>query len=260
MKKTLLLVVFLFAALSLFAEQSPSGREIMQMTEDAQHSDSSATDMNMILIDSNGRTSIRRLQTLIIDEDGLSRSLTVFKAPASVENTRFLTIENRGRGDDQWIYLPTIRKMRRIASGEKSGSFMGSDFSYSDMESRDIDEYTHTLLREEPVGNQLCWVVESVPLHGTDPGDYSRLVSYVSRDIHVPVRVEYYEDGSSQPAKIMESSDFREISGIWTPFKITMTTVQSGHRTVMEMNQIKMNIPINPGYFTTNFLQTGRLR
>lgn len=260
MKKILLILITCFASLPLLGAQSPTGREIMQMADEAQKTESSATDMNMTLIDADGDTSVRRLQILMIEENGLSRTLTVFKAPASVENTRFLTIENRGRNDDQWIYLPTLRKMRRIAGGERSGSFMGSDFSYADMESRDIDEYHHTLLREESIEGTPCRVVESVPLSGTDSGGYSRTITYVDRERHVPLRVEYYDEKTDDLLKIMENSAFEKIDGTWTPMRITMTTVDSAHRTVMEINQVKQNISIDSGYFTTNFLRTGRVR
>lgn len=260
MKKLFFITASILLSLTSLNAQSLTGREIMKMAEDAQETDSSATDMNMILINAEGDTSVRRLQTLIIKKEGLSKSLTVFKSPAAVENTRFLTVENKGRSDDQWIYLPALRKMRRIASGEKSGSFMGSDFSYSDMESRDIDDFTQNLLREESRDGTRCWVVESIPLPDTDFGDYSRMLSWIDQQTHIPVRLEYYSSGSDSPVKIMESSDIKQNDGIWTPMKLTMTTVRSGHRTVMEINQIKYNISINPGYFTTNFLQTGRLK
>jgi len=260
MKKILFILITCFISLPLLGAQSPAGRDIMQMADEAQKTESSATDMNMTLIDADGDTSLRRLQILMIEENDLSRTLTVFKAPASVENTRFLTIENKDRNDDQWIYLPTLRKMRRIAAGERSGSFMGSDFSYADMESRNIDEYNHTLLREESVEGTPCWVVESAPLSGIDSGGYSRTITFVDQERHVPLKVEYYDEKTDDLLKVMKNSAFERIDGIWTPMRITMTTVDSGHRTIMEINQIKQNISIDPGYFTTNFLQTGRLR
>ncbi len=258
MKRILITVLGGLLALASLGAQSPSGRQIMQMAEDSRKTASSATDMTMTLIDSGGSTSVRRLQTLIVDDNGLSKTITVFKEPASVANTRFLTIENPGRADDQWIYLPALRKVRRIASGERSGSFMGSDFSYSDMQSRDMNDYNHNLLREENLNGMRCWVVESVPIPGKGSDDYARMVSWVDQQNHVPVKVEYYGEGTNQPVKVMENTNFQEIDGVWTPMRITMTTVATNHRTVMEINQVKQNIPIGPGYFTTNFLQTGR--
>jgi hypothetical protein len=137
---------------------------------------------------------------------------------------------------------------------------MGSDFSYADMEYSDIDDYTHTLLREETAGGRRCWVVESVPRPGTETNGYERSVYWVDQETDIPVKIEYYEEGSGELLKIMECSDLEVVDGIWTPMTMVMTTVSSGHRTVMDVLQIKYNIPMNPGYFTTNFLQTGRVR
>jgi outer membrane lipoprotein-sorting protein len=258
MKKLLIVLVICLTTLPLLWSQALTGRDIMQMADEAMKTDSTVTDMNMKLIDANGDTSIRRLQILMVKENGLSRILTVFKAPASVENTRFLTIENRNRDDDQWIYLPALRRMRRIAAGDRSNSFMGSDFSYADMESRNIDEYSHTLLGEENIDGSPCWVVESTPLSDSDA--YSRTITYVDQEHHLPLMVEYYDKKSDILLKNMENSVFEKIDGMWTPLQIIMTTVDSGHRTVMEINQVKHNIAVDPGYFTTNYLQTGRVR
>ena len=168
MKKILLVIILLsVAVLSLSAQ---TGREIIQKVIDAQKVNSSAMDIQMTLADRDGDTSTRRIQTLILNENDLTRTITLFLEPASVRNTRFLTVENSGRADDQWIFLPSLRKVKRIAAGEKDGSFMGSDFSYSDMGSSvsAVDDSVQTILREEKYNGRNCFVVESVPKTGTD--------------------------------------------------------------------------------------------
>jgi outer membrane lipoprotein-sorting protein len=191
------------------------------------------------------------------DPSGLDNSVMVFKEPASVKNTRFLMKENDGRNDDQWIYLPALKKVKRIASGEKDNAFMGSDFSYGDMESRDADEDNHSLLREESLNGESVWVVESIPLPGHEIG-YSRVISWVSKDSHMPLKVEFYNDKSDALEKTMINEDIRMVDGQWTIYKVTMTDASSGHKTVMSINKVRYNIPVKPGYFTTNYLQTGR--
>ena len=114
-KKRFPVLLLFFLATPLL--QAETGREIMQKVIDVQKVKSSAMDMRMNLIDSRGNVDTRRLQTLVLDEDGLARTITIFLEPAGVKNTRFLTIENESRNDDQWIYLPALRKVKRIVAG-----------------------------------------------------------------------------------------------------------------------------------------------
>lgn len=214
-------------------------------------------DLVMTLIDRRGNESVRRLQTLTMDEDGMTKSITLFLEPANVCNTRFLTVEKEGRSDDQWIYLPALRKTRRIAAADQDVSFMGSDFSYSDMSIPDVNDYSYRIIREEVYDGTLCWVVESKPQEGSD-SPYERMVNWVDKDKYLPLKVEYYQRGSDEPAKELTIENPRYIDGHWTPESSVMHTLESGHRTVVTIRQVKYDIPINSGYFTTNFLQTGR--
>jgi len=215
-------------------------------------------DIEMTLVAPNGTESARRIQTLVLDTDDLSGTITVFLEPASVRNTRFLTIENGGRADDQWIYLPSLRRVKRIAAGERDGSFMGSDFSYSDMSFSQslIEESDHRYIKDEALSGRDCAVVESVPNPGTSA--YSRQVSWIDRATWLPIRVEFYGSASAAPQKVMEAGDITQVDGHWLTGTITMTTVESGHSTVLEFRQVRYDVPLDPGYFSTVFLETGR--
>jgi hypothetical protein len=228
---------------------------------DSQSASSSAMDIQMTLVDPDGSQASRRIQTLITDTDELSGTITVFLEPASVRNTRFLTLENENRADDQWIYLPSLRRVRRIAATERDSSFMGSDFSYSDMSFSQsaVEESTHTYLRDEPLRGRTCAVVESVPGPNNSSG-YSRQVSWVDRATWLPLRVEFYRGSSATPEKILEGDNIEQIDGHWLTGTVTMTTVESGHSTVLTFNQVRYDMPLDPGYFTTTFLETGRTR
>ncbi len=247
-------LLILFTCFPVTAE---SGREIMDKVMDNQKPGNSAMDIRMNLIDSRGNRSTRRIQTLTSDEDGLIRTITLFLEPANVRNTRFLTIENEDRDNDQWIYLPALRKVKRIAAGERDGSFMGSDFSYSDMSGQELDDSEHRILRDESIGGRHCWVVESTAKPGSDPA-YGRVVSWVDKETYLTVRVCLYDEDGTNQLKEITMEGFRTIDGYWSAEKTTMETLASGHRTILETRQIRYNIDINPGYFTTNFLQTGR--
>ena len=241
-----------------FPLTAETGAEIMQKVVENQKADSSALDISMSLIDSGGRVSERRIQTLAWEDGGRTKTITLFLEPAAVRNTRFLTIENHDRDDDRWIYLPSLRKVKRIAASEKDGSFMGSDFSYADISAQEVDEAVHILLREETLEGRHCYVVESRPTQQAE-SSYGKTVSWVDGETYLTVKVDLYAADAVSKVKEIVMEGLRQVQNRWIAEKITMKTLASGHSTVLETNQVKYDIPVNPGYFTTGFLQTGRI-
>ena len=142
-----------------------NGREIMERVNERETGDRSTSEMEMILIDKKGRKRVREIRSFGMEKGEDSLSLMFFLSPADVKNTGFLTFDYdaSGKDDDQWLYLPALRKTKRIASGDKSGSFMGSDFNYSDMTSPDLDEYEYTLMKETKVRDKPVWQIKAVP-------------------------------------------------------------------------------------------------
>ena len=131
---------FAVTALLAFLATQPvlaemSAREIMQAVEDREDGDNRVADMSMVLIDKNGDTRTRAIRSFDKDKGEDNQRIMFFLSPADVKDTAFLTYDydEYEKDDDQWLYLPALRKSKRIASSDKSGSFMGSDFSYSDM-------------------------------------------------------------------------------------------------------------------------------
>lgn len=189
---------------------SDTGLEIMRKVIDVQKVKSSAMDIRMVLTNVKGDVSTRRIQTLMVDDEGLTKTITLFLEPASVKNTRFLTVQNESRNDDQWIYLPALRKVKRIVSSEKNGSFMGSDFSYSDMSYSDdtINSSTHTLLREEYLNEIECYVVESIPDENSS-SSYGKEISWVDKKTWLTPKVEFYGADRTTLAKTLKSEEFQ---------------------------------------------------
>ncbi len=247
------------AAMFAAAMAAQTGPSIMKGVMDAQASSSSAMEISMTLLDAKGEGGTRKIQTLTSEKDGLTKTITVFLSPASVKNTRFLTVENQGRDDDQWIYLPALGKVKRISAAERGGSFMGSDFSYSDMNSisMSVDEAEHVLLREEKVADADCYVVESVPKQS---GDYGKSVVWVDKAKSVVMKVEFYAKDKATVLKRLEAASVEKIQGHWLARKMTMTTVATEHKTMIEIIQAKFDMQVNPGYFTVYFLETGRMK
>ena len=256
-----LVCIFILSSVLTAAFSAQTGSEIMQNVIDAQEVNSSAMDIQMTLVDKDGDISTRRIQTLILNDNEFTKTITLFLEPASIRNTRFLTVENKGRADDQWIYLPALRKVKRIAAGERDGSFMGSDFSYSDMGSSvgSADDSTHNILKEEEYNGRNCFVVESIPNSGTD-NNYGKYVSWVDKISWITIKVEFYSKDGSRQIKELNSENISMENGHWFAKRITMETLESRHKTVLDIKQVKYDIPLNPAFFTTTFLETGRVK
>lgn len=253
MKRLIPLLLTLLFLLEGAVTAAPQPQEIMDKVMEAQSSDSSALDLALSLIDSGGQERTRRLQTLSFTENGRTSSITVFLSPSSVKNTRFLAVENEQGKTDQWIYLPALKRVKRIAANEEGGSFMGSDFSYADMASTtyDAQEATHTLLTETAT----TYTVRSVPF---DTSTYGKTETIVDKETYLPLQVDFYAKDGITLEKQLKTLRTEQIDGRWVPKVITMTTISSGHSTRLEIIQAQYDIAMNSNYFTTRFLETGR--
>ena len=256
MRKFLFIVlVFFLAGTSAFAQDA---QLIVERSRSRIKADTVSTRSKMILTAKNGTVSERTIdQYSKKDSRGINRAVIVFQDPASVKGTRFLTIENPGKDNDQWIFLPSLGKVRRIASSEGSGSFMGSDFSYDDISSvdRKADLDNHKILREEKLRDRDCYVIESIP---KDTGyQYSKMIQWIDKENYVTHKVELYDRRGNQ-VKLLEILELREVQGRLAIMITKMTTLAAGTSTSLNVGILKYDDPIPEGVFTTNYLETGR--
>lgn len=241
------------------------GREIAERVDSRPDGDTTHALVQMVLIDRNGATSERVIEQYgAEDAEGLGRGVIMFHEPASVRDTRFLTVENAGRDDDQWIYLPALRRVRRIAASEGGNSFMGTDFSYDDLSPIDIDDYEYELIGDESIqvttgGRTVTKAVHTVRARAKDPDDsnYGYTVQYVDPETWVPLRIDIY-DTDNDLLKVNTVERIELVQGYWTIIENTMENVQTGHRTELRIRRFEYDQNVPAGLFTTNFLQTGR--
>jgi hypothetical protein len=236
------------------------GAAIMQTVKDRIQSDTMSSRSRMVISSKNGSTTERSIDQYSKDAaNGYARMVIIFQSPATVRGTRFLTMDNVSGKSDQWIFLPALSKVRRIASSESGGSFMGTDFSYDDMSmmDRDVASDSHTVVREETFGGAACYVIQSVP-KDTD-FQYSKTISWVDKvNYRVYKRELYNKRGAVE--KVMEISGYKDIQGRDTATQTKVSTVAAGTSTTIYMDIIKYDDPIPEGVFTTAYLETGRVR
>ena len=241
-----------------------SGREIMEKVVARDEGDRSISEMEMILIDRKGKKRVRKLKAYGMEQDKDSLSLMFFLSPADVRNTGFLTYDydESGKDDDQWLYLPALRKTKRIAAGDKSGSFMGSDLNYSDMTSPDLDLYDYTLMKETKVKGKKVWQIKAVPKTKDEAGKsgYSKSVVFIRQDNYVMIRGVRWVH-KKRRNKYLDVRKLEKIDGIWVSTEMHVTT-KSGkktlHKTILKQKNIHFNQDgVNRDLFTIRRLEKG---
>jgi outer membrane lipoprotein-sorting protein len=242
---------------------APSGRDIMERVDARDDGDFATQDMEMVLIDKRGSERVREIRAMRMDRGEDTYTIMFFLSPADVKNTGFLTYDydDDEKDDDQWLYLPALSKTKRIASTDKSGSFMGSDFTYADMTERDLDRYDYTLLKEDEVGGHPVWVVEGIPNSEKEREEtgYTKSVVFVRKDTDVVVRGVFWVKKGDR-LKYLDVKTLEQIDGIWVPTEMHMTTKKGTatlHRTVITARNVKFNQDLDPDDFTVRRLEKG---
>lgn len=233
------------------------GTEIMQKAYDVKEPAFTHSAVRMDLIEADGTTESRMVEEWGREANGLKSVVMAFRSPATVKDTRFLQVENEGRANDKWIYLPALRTTRRVASSEGDKSFMGTDATYDDMETREVSVDTHELLGEEKVGSYDCYKVKSAAKNPAD-SQYGYRISWIDKGSFVPVKAEMY-DKKGALLKVLTVEKLEQKGGYWIPMSNCLKNVQTGHSTRLEIMQIEIDKPLSDKLFSTNFLNTGRL-
>jgi outer membrane lipoprotein-sorting protein len=257
--KRIVLVLFILLGTTLPAF-SQNAAAIVSASRDRIEAATVSTRVRMVTAAKDGSAREQLLDQYSKDDAaGKSRTMIVFQRPPSVRGTRFLTLENAGRGNDQWIFLPSLGKVRRIASSEGSDSFMGTDFSYDDISSasRDADLDTHSLVGEETYNGRACYVIESKPKDTSY--QYSRMVQWIDKDTKINHKLELYNRRNTL-IKTVEMSDIRDVQGRPTVHTTKMISLNEGTSTTLFVDIIKYDDPIPESVFTTNYLETGKTR
>ena len=217
----------------------------------------------MVLIDKKGNERIRETRSYAKDRGDDTLSLIFFLSPADVENTGFLTYDydEPGKDDDQWLYLPALRKTKRIASDDKSGSFMGTDFNFSDLTEPDLEDYDYKLLKEDEVGGHMTWRIEIVPRSEEvmDETGYSKTVVWVRQDNHVVIRAVNWVY-KSRRRKFMQITKLEQVDGVWTSLEIKMVTKEGRavvHTTILQFSNVRYNQDLSEDMFTVRRLEKG---
>jgi len=250
-----MMVIAMLPSLSFAQSAEQRGLEIAQAAEayDSGFTDFTAN-MIMTLRSKNGKTSTRniRVKTLEVKNDG-DKSLSIFDQPADVKGTAMLTYSHGLEADDQWLYLPALKKVKRINSRNKSGPFMGSTFAFEDLSSQEIEKYSYKFLREEACGEWQCYVIERMPEYKYS--GYTRQVTWLDKEAYRVVKVEFY-DRKKALLKTLVTSDFNQYLGhYWRPGKMDMVNHLTGKGTLLEWTDYQFQTGLTDRDFRSQSLK-----
>ena len=241
-----------------------TAREIMEKVDARDDGDNSTATLEMTLIDKRGGKRVRQVTVFTKDKGRGHAAHPVLPGPRRRRGTGFLTYDyySGEKDDDQWLYLPELRKTKRIASSDKSGSFMGTDFSYADMTRRVLDEWTYKLLKEDEVRGEKVWLVEAT----ARATRLSATVTVTTNPSSSCARTSSWWcapcTGSATAARLkyFDMKRLEQIDGIWMGTELDMKTTKGGetlHRTVMRFSNVKFNQKLDEGMFTVRRLEKG---
>lgn len=264
MKKVLLIVtVFsLLLPLNLLASEATAGTPEEKGLAIAQEADRRndgfgdfTADMVMVLKNRHGQQSFRemRIRTLEVEGDG-DKSLSIFDTPRDVKGTAFLTFTHRMGDDDQWMYLPALKRAKRLSSRNKSGSFMGSEFSFEDISSQEVEKYTYRWIREEVYEGQECFVVEFYPVDGENSG-YTRQVNWIDKEEYRTLKVEYYDRKESLLKTLTINGYEKYLDRYWRAHEMNMINHQNGKSTQLGLLNYTFKVGLLDRDFSKNSLK-----
>ena len=251
----LLIAALLLLAVPAFGEELDA-RAIAEKAADAGRAKALRQKTTMTLIDAKGGSRARTIAIASRRSGKDTETRIEFLEPKDVAGTVLLTVEKKG-ASTQHLYLPGIKRVRRVAVAQRSGAFMGSDFSFEDLEPRNLDGYDLVKLPDETVAGKLCHVIEAVPKKGTDSA-YARSISYISQDELLTLRVRLF-DAKKTEIKILEVDPerFERKGDTKIPGKMEMKTLKDGHRTVLETSAVEIDPVLQDSLFDPASLDRG---
>ncbi len=237
-----IIFVLVISSFSATAEEM-TGSMLAQKIFDRDRGKNSVSTSQMALVNKKGNKRVRLFINKRLMEDDLERQIIRFTSPAEIDGTGFLTIEKPGWETEQFLFLPALRRTRRIVSSQKSHRFVNSDFTYEDMERHPVDDYTYKITGSKNVNNLDCYVLEIRPQKGTK-SQYSLTQSMVTKQSLVPIFVKYFDKYGTH-IKTYKVLKLDQVQGIWTESTVSMETLEKGHKTYIKLESITYNTDID---------------
>ncbi len=243
-------IAALIAASPLSAQSD--ARKIVEEAQRRAESKSQRYEGLLQVLDSRGKVADKRWLFMRLGSHGKSRAVLRFVAPAEVKGVALLIVNHPDRASDQWMWTPALQRERRIALQDRSTRFFGTDFSFEDLEERDVNQYNYRLLGEESIDGVPCWHVESTPSQ-KKISQYTKAEVWIRKDNYAFAQVESYI--KTDVVRRLTYSDVVQVQGIWTARRLEMIDLRRKSRTILTLDKLEYNIPLKDEDFTLQSLR-----
>jgi hypothetical protein len=234
----------------LHAQSEP--RKIVEEAQRRAESKSQRYQGLLQVLDSKGKVADKRWLFTRLGSHGRSKAVLRFVTPPEVNGVALLIVNHPDRASDQWMWTPALQRERRIALQDRSTRFFGTDFSFEDLEERDVDQYDFRLIGEETIDGATCWRIESTPSQ-RKISQYTRSEVWIRQDTYAIAQVESYI--KAEVVRRLRYSDFAQVQGIWTGRKMEMTDLRRNSRTILTLDRLEYNVPLKDEDFTLQALR-----
>lgn len=254
--KALVLALALVVVPAASQADELSAEAIVRKATDMGQPDASKQKTKMTLVDAKGGERGRALQVLRAKgAKGEWSTRIEFLEPKDVAGTVLLSVEKDG-GVSQHLYLPGVKRVRKLVGKQRGGAFMGSDFAYEDLAPRDIGKSTYTLLPDETIAGKPCWIVEAKPAKGADTS-YAKSIMAITKDDFLTVRVRFFDESGETKVLDVDPSKVHVEGDVRIPKRMEMTSTKDGHKTVIEVESIDLKPKIDASVFDPSSLDRG---
>lgn len=229
------------------ARAADTARQIVEEAQKRTDAKSQRYQGLLQVFDAKGKVSDKRWSFERLGSHGESKSVLRFTAPAEVKGVALLVVNHPDRASDQWMWTPAIERDRRIALQDRSTRFFGTDFSFEDLEERDVDQFDYALVGEDIVDGAASWRIQSTPKQSKS-SQYTRSIVWIRKDNYAFGRIENYS--KEQLVRRLNYSDIANVQGIWTARQLEMADLKRGSRTRLTLEKLEYNVPLKEEDFT----------
>ena len=214
-------------------------------------------ELTMLLRNKHGKESLRNMRTrsLEVEGDG-DKTMIIFDQPRDVKGTALLTFSHKTEADDQWLYLPALKRVKRISSRNKSGPFMGSEFAYEDLASQEVEKYTYRYVKDDTLDGQAMFLIERDPVD--ENSGYTRQLVWIDQAEYRPIRIEFYDRKDSLLKTLTFRGYIQYLDRYWRAREMFMENHQTGKSTLLTWEDYQFRVNLKGSDFTTNSLKRAK--
>jgi hypothetical protein len=236
------------------APAAQDARQIVAEVHKRSTAESQRYEGSLQVVDGKGKTSDKRWTYERLGSHGQSKTIIRFTDPAEVKGVALLILNHPDRASDQWMWTPAISRDRRVALQDRRTRFFGTDFSFEDLEERDVDHYEYTMKGQETIDGEACWKIESTPRPGRR-SQYTRSTLWIRQSTHTYARIDNHANDTL--IRRIHYRNMQQVQGIWTARTLEMQDFTRNSRTILTMDSLNYNVPLRGDQFTLEALRRG---